>query len=125
MRIRKEVVTTGLDTYINAYHVKDGVETELYFVCYFRKCWNVRRIIYQETGLNNYMITKDCLMRIKAELEKENTPEEWDESYMSGQTMWCYDDYHEYINEQIKDIQSILDRWDEMGISYCRHIDSY
>ena len=105
----------------------DGKSWE-YEICYWRKCWNVRKMIMEildvpEPGCSVYDVTPKQLVQIRDGIYHFLTDgEQWDES---GESIWDFKDMIPTLAQNIVDITWALDYLKEHPYAYMRFYDSY
>ena len=76
-------------------------------VCYWRKCWNIRRLIFDCIGScendGEVPIKREDIPRIIKVLESLNNKnwEDW------GSSIWTYEEQKPFIQQQIKNLKKV------------------
>lgn len=113
-----------------------------YEVTYWRKCWNIREIVRDVTGMNfddggDTYLNRGEIAKIIKGLYVKNSPEIWNRDCWYGDTIWdaeemhitCRDDRNSYIYSDMRKLAAlalVLKELEKDEDSYiCWFYDSY
>ena len=104
-----------------------GEDEYQYDICYWRKCWNIRRGVWQALNTApDYVyidsLTIDEIKQIWKVIYDLNARDVWDDG---GYTIWSYDEIHDQLDYDLLSLEWLISYLREHPDARAEFYDSY